>query len=248
MKKEIKHRVTGEVLFSCEASSLKEAVLAAIKDGVSLRWADLRNVDLSGADLRNVDLSGADLSGADLRNADLRNADLRNADLRSADLIGANLIGANLIGANLRSADLRNADLSFADLSGADLRNADLRSADLSFADLRSAYLRNVNLRSADLSGADLSGVYLSDSVRIKSGPAVIGLSGCGSVGRQVFAFNTDSGIYFRAGCFFGTLEEFRAKVLDDERGDNTTKKAMQYLGFANIAAISFDQPNEVQS
>ena len=238
MKKEIKHRVTGEVLFSCEASSLKEAVLAAIKDGVSLRWADLRNVDLSGADL----------SGADLRNADLRNADLRNADLRSADLIGANLIGANL-----RSADLRNADLRSADLIGANLSFADLRSADLSFADLRSAYLRNVNLRSADLSGAnlggaDLSGVYLSDSVRIKSGPAVIGLSGCGSVGRQVFAFNTDSGIYFRAGCFFGTLEEFRAKVLDDERGDNTTKKAMQYLGFANIAAISFDQPNEVQS
>lgn len=47
---EIKHRLSGEVLFS-RATSLKLAVRAAIEI----------NADLSGADLRRADLSRADL-------------------------------------------------------------------------------------------------------------------------------------------------------------------------------------------
>ena len=67
---EIKHRLSGEVLFS-RATSLKLAVRAAIEINADLSWADLRRADLSRADL-----SGADLRGADLRRADLSRADL----------------------------------------------------------------------------------------------------------------------------------------------------------------------------
>ena len=106
MKIKIVSRFTLNVLFECEAESMKVALKLAIDKG-----ADLRGADLRGADLRSANLYGADLRGADLRSADLRSADLRSADLRSADLYGA----------DLRSANLRSADLYGADLSGADL-------------------------------------------------------------------------------------------------------------------------------
>ncbi len=103
MKFEIKHKITGSILFSIETSSWKLAVEAAIKSKTDLSYADLRYADLHSADLRSADLSSADLSSADLSYADLRYADLSSANLRSADLRFA----------DLRSADLRSADLDF---------------------------------------------------------------------------------------------------------------------------------------
>lgn len=49
--------------------------------------------------------------------------------------------------------------------------------------------------------------------------------------------------MYFKAGCFFGDIDAFRAKV----RGDNDAKKSAQYFWFANIAAITFDKPELVE-
>lgn len=51
MKIEIKHRLTGAVLFSAEVGSLKLAVELAVKGGAYLGGADLRGADLGGADL-----------------------------------------------------------------------------------------------------------------------------------------------------------------------------------------------------
>ena len=67
---EIKHRNTGEILYTHDGESLA---------GANLSVADFRYADLSCADLR-----GADLSYADLRYADLRYAGLSGADLRGA--------------------------------------------------------------------------------------------------------------------------------------------------------------------
>jgi len=97
---EIKHRFTGETIYTF--------------NGDSLQQADLRRADLSEANLREANLRWADLSGADLR----------GADLSGANLSGANLSEANLSGANLSEANLRWADLSGADLSGIRIFNA----------------------------------------------------------------------------------------------------------------------------
>lgn len=56
-------------------------------------------------------------------------------------------------------------------------------------------------------------------------------ICGAGRYGRSCYFFNTVGGITVRAGCFFGTLEEFKAKV----EADNDPVKSMQYLGFAEI-------------
>jgi hypothetical protein len=124
MKFEIKHKITGSVLFSIETSSWKLAVEAAIKSKTNLSYADLRSANLRYADLSSANLSSANLSSANLSYADLSSADLRYADLRYA----------NLSYADLSSADLRYADLRYADLISANLSSANLSSANLDFS------------------------------------------------------------------------------------------------------------------
>ena len=104
MKIEIKHKLSGVILFSAETDSVKMAVFLAIKTKADLSYADLSSANLSSADLRYANLSYASLSSADLSSADLRYADLSSADLSYA----------NLRSANLSSADLRYANLSYA--------------------------------------------------------------------------------------------------------------------------------------
>jgi len=140
IKFDVKHKLSGEVLFTAEIDC-KEEETTSVKLGLAVKWG-VEN---------SANLSSADLSFADLRSANLRSANLRSADLRFADLRSANLSSADLRSADLRSADLRSADLSSADLRSANLRSANLRSADLSSADLRSANLRFANLRSVNL-------------------------------------------------------------------------------------------------
>jgi uncharacterized protein YjbI with pentapeptide repeats len=94
---EIKRRITGAVIRTVDAQTLRDA------------------------NLSDADLSDADLSYANLRNANLRYANLRYANLRGADLSGAYLSDANLSGAYLRDAYLSGAYLSGAHLSGANL-------------------------------------------------------------------------------------------------------------------------------
>ena len=130
------------------------------------------------------------LAAAIKAKADLRGADLRRADLRRADL---------------RSANLGDADLYGADLYGANLGDANLRGADLGDANLRRADLRSANLGDA--------GKLTGDRPYFAVGPI-------GSRQDVLAAFLTEKGVYLRAGCFFGTVEEFRGK-LQGEHGDN---------------------------
>ena len=168
-------------------------------DGETLRDAVVAAVD-SHADLRGADLLGADLSGADLLGANLRDADLSDADLSGAHLGGANLDGANLGGANLGGANLGGANLGGANLGGANLRDADLSGA----------YLRDADLRGADLGYNKLIGA----SPILMIGPI-------GSRSDYLTAYITDNGVMVRTGCFFGSLDKFRAAVAETHGDSN---------------------------
>ncbi|HHT9137767.1 MAG TPA: pentapeptide repeat-containing protein [Candidatus Wunengus sp. YC60] len=97
---EIKNAFNLNVIFkSKKATTVKEAVIEALKSD-----ANLSDANLSGANLSDANLSGANLS---------------DAYLSGANLSGANLSGANLSGANLSGANLSDANLSDANLSGA---------------------------------------------------------------------------------------------------------------------------------
>ena len=139
------------------------------------------------------------------------------ANLRGADLQDADLQGANLWGADLRGADLQDANLRGANLWGADLQDADLRDADLRDANLRGANLWGANLRDADLRDAAGKILYF--------GPI-------GSRQGITYVTKTERTIHVRCGCFYGTLEEFAAKV-EGKHGDSQHGKSYK-------AAIEF--------
>jgi len=91
------------------------------------------------------------------------------------------------------------------------LRGAYLSGADLSGADLSGAYL----------SGADLSGAKLKDDLEIDDVPRPILYFGpLGSDAREMIAFSTNKGIRIQTGCFFGTVDEFKA-ALSKKHADN---------------------------
>ena len=110
--------------------------------------------------------------------------------------------------ADLHEADLRGADLHEANLRWADLHEANLYEANLYEADLRWANLREANLREADLRGADLYGanLYGANGKILSFGPI-------GSRQGITYVTKTEQIIHIRCGCFYGTLEEFTAKV-----------------------------------
>ncbi|KAG2171866.1 hypothetical protein INT44_002511 [Umbelopsis vinacea] len=112
MKIEIKHVLTGVVLFAhtADVNSIAITVKTAVAQSANLYGANLYGANLYGANLYGANLYGANLYGANLRGADLYGADLRGADLGGADLRGADLRGADLRGADLRGADLRGAN------------------------------------------------------------------------------------------------------------------------------------------
>ena len=116
-KLEIKHRITGDVMWSGVVDAVEYAMRAAVASAVA-SGANLSGADLRGANLSDANLSGANLSGANLRDANLSGANASVANLRVANLSDANLTRANLSGANLSGADLRGANLRDAYLSG----------------------------------------------------------------------------------------------------------------------------------
>jgi uncharacterized protein YjbI with pentapeptide repeats len=141
MKIEIKNRWNGSVLFSVEATSMKEAVEVAVKSGSDLSDSDLRGSNLSGSDLKGSDLRGSDLKGSDLSDSDLRGSDLRGSDLRGSDLSGS----------DLRDSDLRGSDLSDSNLSGSNLSDSNLSDSNLSGSNLSGSDLSDSNLRGSNL-------------------------------------------------------------------------------------------------
>ena len=119
-----------------------------------------------------------------------------------------------------------------ADLWDADLRDADLRGANLRDADLRGANLRGANLRGANLWGADLRGANLRGADLRGANGKVLSFGPIGSRQGITYVTKTDQIIHIRCGCFYGTLEEFTAKV-EEEHGDSQHGKSYK-------AAIEF--------
>jgi len=64
MKYQIKHKISGKILFEAETKNFKLCVELGVNKKADLRGADLRGADLWGADLGEADLWGADLRGA----------------------------------------------------------------------------------------------------------------------------------------------------------------------------------------
>ena len=110
---EIKSWFNSSILFSytCEDNTIGKTLKEAIKQGVSLAYANLSYSNLHGADLSDANLSFADLSFADLSDANLSNTKLIGASLIKTNLYNAILFNTNLEGSNLYTANLLKANV-----------------------------------------------------------------------------------------------------------------------------------------
>jgi hypothetical protein len=101
--------ITGETIYECsQCGTLKELVEKAVREGVSLRYANLEDANLEGSDLTNASLTNTSLTNTSLINASLTNASLMNANLENAKLENAKLENVDLRNANLEDANLEN--------------------------------------------------------------------------------------------------------------------------------------------
>ena len=72
----------------------------------------------------------------------------------------------------------------------------------------------------ANLYGANLYGANLGDAGKLTGDRPYFAVGPIGLRQDVLAAFLTEKGVVLRAGCFFGTVEEFKGK-LQDEHGDN---------------------------
>ena len=111
-------------------------------------------------------------------------------------------------------------------------KKVNLSRANLSGADLSGAKLSRADLSGAKLSRADLYGASLGEGKKLVEDRPFLQVGPIGSRQDYLLAFNTESGLFIRTGCFFGTDKEFAAK-LKETHGDN--KHGEEYK-----AALSF--------
>ncbi len=122
----------------------------------------------------------------------------------------------SIAGAVLYAAEVEDSIPSGLQLQAA-LEKATSGRANLSGANLRDAYLR----------GANLGGAKLTDELTLVGERPVFTLGPIGSRADLFIGYVTNQGLRVRAGCFFGTPEEFTA-ALEAEHGTNTF--AREYL------------------
>ena len=79
------------------------------------------------------------------------------------------------------------------------------------------------------------------DGLSMRPGNPYIAFDRFGSELRKTYFFNAETGIHVRAGCFFGALAEFKAKVLEDVPADSL--KARQYFACCDLAELTFGVP-----
>ncbi len=86
------------------------------------------------------------------------------------------------------------------------------------------AYLTGANLDGANLDGAYLTGAYLDganlDGANLVGNRPILQIGPIGSRCAYLVSYITDAGIKVRAGCFFGSIEEFEAACAKTH-GDN---------------------------
>lgn len=157
---------------------------------------------------------------AALEKATQARANLAGAYLAGAYLDGAYLAGANLDGAYLAGANLAGATLDGAYLAGATLDGANLAGAYIAGANLVGAYIAGAYIAGAYLVGANLAGAYLAGKKKLIGARPVFQIGPIGCRCAQFVSYITEAGVLLNAGCFWGTVDEFRAK-LADTHGDN---------------------------
>ena len=101
---------------------------------------------------------------------------------------------------------------------------------------MRGANLGGANLGGAYLGGANLDGADGKNLTLVGSRPVFV-LGPIGSRCDYLTAYLTDAGVYVRAGCFFDTLDAFRAAVVAEHADNNHGREYMAAIAMIEARA-----------
>ena len=101
---------------------------------------------------------------------------------------------------------------------------------------VQQAVQERANLRGADLYGANLCGAYGKQLTLVGSRPVFM-LGPIGSRCDYLTAYLTDAGVHVLAGCFFDTLEAFRAAVVAEHADNNHGREYMAAIAMIEAHA-----------
>ncbi len=158
MKIEIKHRYSGQVIFTHEEDNNTPSITlqAAISANTSLDGAYLSNIRFGALDLTNANLSGIICSGVSFSGSNLKNVNFTDAVIEDSYFNYTDLTSANFTNAILKSSCARSAKFDYCNFKNSivqytDFTNASFRFALLDDADFTCTYLDGVDLSHVDL-------------------------------------------------------------------------------------------------
>lgn len=88
--------------------------------------------------------------------------------------------------------------------------------------------------------GANLAGAYLGEKFGKLKDKGIFRAGPLGSQEDFMDAYHTDKGVFIKAGCFFDSLELFRAAVIKSHGEES--KHGKLYLGMANVIEFKFSE------
>ena len=102
---------------------------------------------------------------------------------------------------------------------------------------LEAAISARANLAGANLAGAYLAGAYLADKSELQGDRPILQIGPIGSRCSYFVAYLTNKGLRLRAGCFFGTRDEFEAKLSDEHDNNDHAKEYRAALAMIDAHA-----------
>ena len=143
----------GEMLFSGNFFSLKEALETAVKENVSLKGVDLSCYDIRGADLRGANIEGAKFYFTDADGANFSGAKANGADFWCMNACNANFSGMEVGQANFTRMNASYANFSDMQADGANFHQMQADGANFSGAKANGADFREMKAEKANFSG-----------------------------------------------------------------------------------------------
>ena len=96
----------------------------------------------------------------------------------------------------------------------------------------------------ANLAGANLDGAFLAGKKLIGARP-VFQIGPIGSRCAQFVSYITEAGVLLNAGCFWGTVDEFRAKLADTHGNNDHAKEYEMALLMIDVHAAIWTPKEE---
>lgn len=218
----------GKLLYSytCENNSISKTLKQANIENICLN-----NANLSGKLIENVKLSELRLIKANFAHSVFNNVTITNSHLGSANLTWVEIKNTSFINSECYHSNFINSFIENSKFLLCSLDNALFYYANIKNSEFRS------RAWDTNFIGTSFDNVNYKNNI-IKDTHDVACIGNIGSRHSCTTVFNTDKGIFVLCGCFFGTLKEFKMRVLKEHKNNSQYKK--EYLDMIDYVQKRF--------